>query len=96
MAFSNYNGTLVGGTDKKTSILTTEKTSSLYTVETNAYTVIVELYMEQVNAYTAIGLRRTGSSMTHSSPDYSTYDWTKYDESSSNVYIHQGYDFKSK
>ena len=52
--------------------------------------------MEQVNAYTAIGLRRTGSSMTHSSSDYSTYDWTKYDESSSNVYIHQGYDFKAK
>lgn len=97
MAFSNYTGTLVGGTTKKTSILTTEKTSSLYTGETNAYTVIVELYMEQVNAYTGLGLRSKNVTMTHSSSDYSTYDWTKYDDmSSSNVYIHQGYDFKAK
>ena len=98
MAFSNYNGTLVGGTTKKTSILTTEKTSSIYTVETNAYTVIVELYMEQVNAYTGLGLRSTSSSMNPaSSYNYETYDWTTYDDkSSSNVYIHQGYDFKSK
>ena len=98
MAFSNYNGTLVGGTTKKTSILTTEKTSSLYTGETNAYTVIVELYMEQVNAYTGLGLRSTSSSMNPAtSHDYETYDWTTYDDkSSSDVYIHQGYDFKSK
>lgn len=98
MAFSNYNGTLVGGTTKKTSILTTEKTSSLRTEETNAYTVIVELYMEQVNAYTGLGLRSTSSSMNPaSSYNYETYDWTKYDDkSSSNVYIHQGYDFKAK
>ena len=98
MAFSKYNGNLVGGTTKKTSILTTAKTSSEYKVETNAYTVIVELYMEQVNAYTAIGLRRTGSSMNPaSSYNYETYDWTTYDakSSSSNVYIHQGYDFKA-
>ena len=96
MAFSSYTGTLVGGGSKIHSNLTTEKASSLQKGQTNGHTVIVELYMEQVNAYTAIGLRRTGSSMTHSSFDYSTYDWTKYDESSSNVYIHQGYDFKAK
>lgn len=96
MAFSNYTGTLVGGTTKKTSILTTAKTSSTYTGKTNAYTVIVELYMEQVNAYTGLGLRSKNVTMTHSSSDYSTYDWTKYDDMSSNVYIHQGYDFKAK
>ena len=96
MAFSSYTGTLVGGGSKIHSNLTTAKTSSQSKETTNSYTVIVELYMEQVNAYTAIGLRRTGSSMAHSSSDYSTYDWTKYDESSSNVYIHQGYDFKAK
>ena len=96
MSFSNYTGNLVGGSNKLYSNLTTAKTSSQSKKTTNSYTVIVELYMEQVNAYTAIGLRRTGSSMAHSSSDYSTYDWTKYDESSSNVYIHQGYDFKAK
>ena len=96
MSFSNYTGNLVGGGNKLYSNLTTAKTSSQSKETTNSYTVIVELYMEQVNAYTAIGLRRTGSSMAHSSSDYSTYDWTKYDESSSNVYIHQGYDFKAK
>ena len=96
MAFSSYTGTLVGGGSKIHSNLTTEKASSLQKGQTNGHTVIVELYMEQVNAYTAIGLRSKNVTMTHSSPDYSTYDWTKYDESSSNVYIHQGYDFKAK
>ena len=54
--------------------------------------------MEQVNAYTGLGLRSTSSSMNPaSSYNYETYDWTTYDDkSSSNVYIHQGYDFKSK
>ena len=97
MAFLNYSGNLVGGGIKIHSSLTSEKTSSLYARETNAYTVIVELYMEQVNAYTGLGLRSDNVTITNSSPDYSTYNWTTYDDkSSSNVYIHQGYDFKAK
>ena len=67
MSFSNYTGNLVGGGNKLYSNLTTAKTSSQSKETTNSYTVIVELYMEQVNAYTAIGLRRTGSSIAHSS-----------------------------
>lgn len=96
MAFQEYSGNLVGGGNKIHSRLTTAKTSNLQKRQTNGHTVIVELYMEQVNAYTAIGLRKKDVTMTHSSSDYSTYDWTKYNESSSNVYIHQGYDFKAQ
>ena len=94
MAFSNYDGNLVGGTTKRTSTLTARKTSSTIAITTNSEkkTYILELYMDNDNAYSALGLRSSSSTnMDQTSNDYGTYSWHTYNDAG-----HKSYDFKDQ
>lgn len=94
MAFKGYSGNLVGGTTKRTSTLTARKTSSTLTIDTNREkkTYILELYMDNDNAYTALGFRSSSSAnMDQTSTDYSTYSWHTYNDAG-----HKSYDFKDQ
>ena len=94
MAFSNYDGNLVGGTTKRTSTLTARKTSSTIAITTKSEkkTYILELYMDNDNAYSALGLRSSSSTnMDQTSNDYGTYSWHTYNDAG-----HKSYDFKDQ
>ena len=94
MAFQRYSGNLVGGTNKMTSTLTARKTSSEIIIATNREkkTYILELYMDNDNAYSALGLRSSsGVNMDQTSTDYSTYSWHTYNDAG-----HKSYDFKDQ
>ena len=88
MAFSSYTGTLVGGRHKLSSNLTTEKTSSQYSIGFSTPIIIFELYIDTDNAYSALGLKSSSDEMNPAtSPDYSTYPWATY-----NNCINKSYD----
>ena len=93
MAFQGYRGNLVGGTTKRTSTLTARKTSSEIIIATNREkrTYILELYMDNDNAYSALGLRSSSANMDQTSTDYDTYSWHTYNDAG-----HKSYDFKDQ
>ena len=95
MAFQEYGGNLVGGgTTKRTSTLTARKTSSTIAITTKSEkkTYILELYMDNDNAYSALGLRSSSSTnMDQTSNDYGTYSWHTYNDAG-----HKSYDFKDQ
>ena len=96
MAFSNYSGNLVGGESKLSSSLTTEKTSSQYGgIKIIGAIIIFELYMDNDNAYSALGLRSGSDKMNPAtSYDYSTYPWATYNDTK--YCTNKSYDFKAE
>lgn len=96
MEFSNYSGNLVGGESKLSSSLTTEKTSSQYGgIKIIGAIIIFELYMDNDNAYSALGLRSGSDKMNPAtSYDYSTYPWATYNDTK--YCTNKSYDFKAE
>lgn len=93
MAFSSYDGNLVGGDSKIYSSLAQKSTSSQYGgIRIIAPIIIFELYMDTDNAYSALGLRSSIDEMNPAtSHDYSTYPWATYNDTK-----YKSYDFKAE
>lgn len=85
MAFSEISGNDVGGNSKKHSDLRSAKSSSQETWSfSNISTLIVELYLQNSNDFSALGLRSSNteiSSNTHYE-NYGTCSWKEPDNSS--------------
>ena len=95
MAFENYSGNLVGGDFKKYSSLTQISTSSQYSMGFTTPTIIVELYIDTFNAFSALGLKSSNDEMDPAtSYDYSTYPWATYNDTK--YCINKSYDFKAE
>ena len=95
MAFENYSGNLVGGDFKNYSSLTQISTSSQSSMGFTTPTIIVELYIDTFNAFSALGLKSSNDEMDPAtSYDYSTYPWATYNDTK--YCINKSYDFKAE
>lgn len=91
MAFEKYSGNLVGGDFKMYSSLAQKSTSSQYGIGFNTSIIIFELYIDNDNAYSALGLSSGDEMDPATSHDYSTYPWATYNDTTI-----KSYDFKTK
>lgn len=98
MAFSKYDGNLVGGSFKEYSSLTYRSTSNQHggiMFGVSGAIIIFELYMYTDNAYSALGLKSSSDEMDPAaSNDYSTYPWATYNNTKN--CINKSYDFKAE
>ena len=86
MAFQNSSGNYVGGSLKKSSSLVSAKSSNQETWSfSNISTLIVELYLQTGNGYSAFGLRSSSTEIS-SNTHYNNYGICSWKEPDNNSY----------